>query len=96
MAIIKYTTADTNGRIPSYLTDWGYFYDPDDDSFIGVGSGGGTELTKAELFTRVQGFSEVTYSPNAAGHDDFSTARAVTSAEHETRVNDWCTARGIS
>ena len=96
MAIIKYTTADTNGRVPSYITDGGYFYDKRDDTYIGIGSGGGTELTKAELVTRAQGFSHVTYtSLNSAGEEDFSTARAVTSAEYETQVNDWCTARGL-
>tara|TARA_R110000824_G_scaffold122241_1_gene279118 strand:+ start:954 stop:1244 length:291 start_codon:yes stop_codon:yes gene_type:complete len=94
--IIKYTVAATNGRVPSYLTDWGYFHDPRDGTFIGIGSGGGTELTKAELVTRAQGFSHVTCELNDAGDDDFSTARDVTSAEYETQVNTWCSARGIS
>ena len=96
MPIIKYTTAATNGQVPSYITDGGYFYDPRDDAFIGIGSGGGTELTKAELVTRAQGFSHVTYTLNSAGDDDFSSARDVTSAEYETQVNTWCSARGIS
>ena len=97
MPIIKYTTAATNGRVPSYITDGGYFYDPNDDAFIGIGSGGGTELTKAELVTRAQGFSHVTHtSLNSAGEEDLSTIRAVTSAEYETQVNTWCSARGIS
>ena len=96
MPFIKYTTAATNGRVPSYLTDWGYFHDPRDGTFIGIGSGGGTELTKAELVTRVQGFSNVTHtSLNSAGEEDLSTARAVTSAEYETQVNDWCTSKGL-
>ena len=96
MPIIKYTTAATNGRVPSYITDGGYFYDPNDDAFIGIGSGGGTELTKAELVTRAQAFSHVTCELNDAGEEDLSTARAVTSAEYETQVNTWCSARGIS
>ena len=96
MPIIKYTTAATNGRVPSYLTDWGYFHDPRDGTFIGIGSGGGTELTKAELVTRAQAFSHVTYELNAAGDDDLSTVRDVTNAEYETQVNTWCSARGIS
>ena len=94
MAIIKYNLV--NRQKPSYITDGGYFHDPRDDTFIGIGSGGGTELTKAELVTRAQAFSHVTCELNDAGDDDFSTARAVTSAEYETQVNDWCTARGIS
>ena len=95
MAIIKYTTVDTNGRKPSYITDGGYFYDARDDTYIGIGSGGGTELTKAELVTRAQDFSHVTFELNDAGDNDFSTVRDVTSAEYETRVNSWCTSKGL-
>tara|TARA_Y100000310_G_scaffold325237_1_gene388430 strand:+ start:1353 stop:1685 length:333 start_codon:yes stop_codon:yes gene_type:complete len=110
MAIIKYTTADTNGRVPSYITDGGYFYDARDDTYIGIGSGGGTELTKVELVTRMQTFSDLypaifTWdSLNDAGDSDLShlphnidesTIRRVTEAEFETRVNDWCTSKGI-
>ena len=55
MAIIKYSLV--NRLKPSYITDGGYFYDSRDDTYIGIGSGGGTELTKAELVTRMQTFS---------------------------------------
>ena len=58
MAIIKYNLV--NRQKPSYITDGGYFHDPRDDTFIGIGSGGGTELTKAELVTRAQAFSHGT------------------------------------
>ena len=111
MAIIKYTTADTNGRIPSYITDGGYFHDTRDDTYIGIGAGGGTELTKAELVTRMQTFCDLypavftwdafndAANPDLSHlpHDiDDSTRRRITEAEFETRVNTWCTARGIS
>ena len=56
MAIIKYSN-NSSGQIPSYITDGGYFYDARDDTYIGIGSGGGTTLTKAELVTRMQSFS---------------------------------------
>ena len=110
MAIIKYTTADTKGRVPPYITDGGHFYDSRDDTYIGIGSGGGTELTKAELVTRMQTFSALyptTFtwdSLNSAGDSDLnhlphnidrSTIRAVTEAEYETKVNDWCTSKGL-
>ena len=94
MAIIKFNLV--NSQVPSYITDGAYFYDARDDTYIGIGSGGGTELTKAELVTRAQAFSHVTYELNAAGDDDLSTVRDVTNAEYETQVNTWCSARGIS
>ena len=108
MAIIKFNLV--NSQVPSYITDGGYFYDARDDTYIGIGSGGGTELTKAELVTRMQTFSDLypatftwdavtvpdsreRYNPN---HLNPSTIRRVTEAEYETKVNDWCSARGIS
>jgi len=100
MAIIKYNLV--NSQTPSYITDCGHFYDSRDDTFIGIGSGGGTELTKAELVTRVQGFSALypgsfTYDGlDGAGQMDTTTIRRWTDSEYETIVNDWCTARGIS
>ena len=99
MAIIKYNLV--NSRKPSYITDGNYFHDVRDDTYIGIGSGGGTELTKAELVTRMQTFSDLypissTYDRlNDAGGTDDSTIRRFTDAEYETMVNDWCTAKGI-
>ena len=108
MAIIKYSLV--NRLKPSYITDGGYFYDSRDDTYIGIGSGGGTELTKAELVTRVQSFSALypksfTFDAlNDAGeglplgyrqHIDTSTIRPFTDAEYETQVNDWCTSKGL-
>ena len=109
MAIIKYNLV--NGQVPSYITGSGYFYDPRDRTYIGIGSGGGTELTKAELVTRMQTFSDLYPSSftwdalNDAGdsdllghiaiHVDDSTRRPWTDSEYETRVNDWCTSKGL-
>ena len=99
MAIIKFNLV--NRQVPSYITDGAYFYDARDDTYIGIGSGGGTELTKAELVTRMQTFSDLyptTFTWDTLDGDrmDTSTIRRVTEAEYETRVNEWCSARGIS
>ena len=99
MAIIKFNLV--NSQVPSYITDGAYFYDARDDTYICIGSGGGTELTKAELVTRMQTFSDLypttfTWDELDDGLMDTSTIRRVTEAEYETKVNDWCTARGIS
>ena len=99
MAIIKFNLV--NSQVPSYITDGAYFYDARDDTYIGIGSGGGTELTKAELVTRMQTFSDLyptTFTWDTLDGDrmDTSSIRRVTEAEYETRVNDWCTERGIS
>ena len=99
MAIIKFNLVYS--QVPSYITDGGYFYDARDDTYIGIGSGGGTELTKAELVTRMQTFSDLypttfTWDELDDGLMDTSTIRRVTEAEYEKKVNDWCTDRGIS
>tara|TARA_R100000808_G_scaffold6640_1_gene19564 strand:- start:66 stop:365 length:300 start_codon:yes stop_codon:yes gene_type:complete len=99
MAIIKFNLV--NSQVPSYITDGGYFYDARDDTYIGIGSGGGTELTKAELVTRMQTFSDLypttfTWDELDDGLMDTSTIRRVTEAEYETKVNEWCAERGIS
>ena len=99
MAVIKYTLV--NSATPSYITDGGYYRDDADNTYIGIGSGGGTELTKAELVTRMQTFSDLypttfTWDELDGDRMDTSTKRRVTEAEYETRVNEWCSARGIS
>ena len=99
MAIIKFNLV--NSQVPSYITGGAHFYDARDDTYIGIGSGGGTELTKAELVTRMQTFSDLyptTFTWDELDGDimDTSTIRRVTEAEYETKVNEWCSARGIS
>ena len=93
MAIIKYQL-DT-GRIPSYITDGGYF--PVGNDLVGIGSGGGTELSKSELLSYVMTqhnsstFQKITESYTAAPIQEDMSDSEVT-----TMVNNWCTARGIS
>ena len=89
MAIIKYQLV--NRTIPSYITDSGLFHHGDD--FIGIGSGGGTELSKSELHTLIMTWHNnyVFKHPNSARE-----IVAMTDAEVTTMVNDWCTEKGIS
>ena len=91
MAIIKYTLV--NSTTPSYITDGGYYYKSSDDTYIGIGSGGGTEISKAELVARYQSLGGSWHEPKAPTP---LNDRAMTDAELETAVNNWCSARGIS
>ena len=94
MAVIKYQLED-NGTIPSYITDGGYF--PIGDDLIGIGSGGGTELSKSELLSYVMAqhssstFKKMTERQYAAALEE-----NMSDAEVTTMVNDWCTEKGIS
>jgi hypothetical protein len=90
MAIIKTQLLDVDGsdnfanRIPSYCTeDYVTFASHDGSYIICSGSGGGEEITKAELITFVQ-------TANA------SNSAYGTDADVTELVNNWCTARGIS
>tara|TARA_R100001530_G_scaffold22668_1_gene18693 strand:- start:51 stop:371 length:321 start_codon:yes stop_codon:yes gene_type:complete len=106
MPIIKYTL--DNGNIPSGITDGGHFYNRSDNTLIGIGTGGGTEITKAELIARVQAYeSPDKRIPHFAhtwgfidggigGEIDMSTIRERTDDEWVTLINEWCTQRGIS
>ncbi len=58
MAIIKYSLV--NGQHPSGLSSRGDWHHPNEDTFIGVGSGLGTELSIAELKTYVKGLRSIT------------------------------------
>ena len=92
MALIKYQLED-NGTIPAYITDGGYF--PVGNDLIGIGSGGGTVLSKSELLSYVMAdHNSSTYqkiiSEQPARQADMSDS------EVTTMVNNWCTARGIS
>ena len=93
MAIIQYTLV--NGTAPSYITDGGYFKNPSDNTLIGIGSGGGTTLSKADLITRVLSVhgSHPRANINSEGGVYVSNK---TNAEVTADVNAWCTARGIS
>ncbi len=93
MAIIKYQLV--NGTVPSFITDGGYFVFGND--YIGIGSGGGTELTKSQLLSYVitqhnnSTFQKIIESYTAAPREVDMSDSEVT-----TVVNNWCTERGIS
>ncbi len=88
MAIIKYQIE--NRRCPSFITDGGYF--PVGNDLIGIGSGGGTELSKSQLLAYVM-----------ADHNSTTYTKVVrneivdmSDSEVTTMVNNWCTWKGIS
>ena len=97
MAIIKYTLV--NGRTPSGLSSRGDWHSPVEETYIGVGSGLGTELSIAELKTYVKGLRSITNMRYMEfdGETPIETVnRQYTDTEIETAVDTWCTARGIS
>ena len=97
MAIIKYTLV--NGQTPSGITDRGYWHNPTDETFIGIGSGVGTEISKADLKTYVKSLKSIV----AMRHIEYDGSTPVelvnrepTDAEIESQIDAWCSARGIS
>ena len=94
MAIIRYQL--DSGSIPSYITDGGWFPNsPSTNYLIGIGSGGGTEMTKSELLDYVLAqHASTPYKTVNEYQPELKTS--MTNAEVTTLVNDWCTARGIS
>ena len=104
MAIIKYTRS--GGAKPNYITSSGdYFYNPNDRTFVGIGSGGGTEMTQAELITYAYNNQyasvlapSIRHNSTPAAYDPDATESPVvieTLAHVTTRVNAWCSERGI-
>ena len=99
MPIIKYTLV--NGQTPLGMTDPGYWQHTTDNTYIGVGSGVGTELSITQLKTYVKsvfsnsGFKWSENNPDKPNSGTYSE-RDFTDSEIETIVDDWCTARGIS
>lgn len=97
MAIIKYQL--DNGRIPSYITDGGYFLIG--NYMIGIGSGGGTELSKSELLAYIMAdHNSSTYQKvegEVMGRQDRPIVMVdMSDSEVTAMVNDWCTWKGIS
>ena len=98
MAIIRYQL--DRGEIPSYISDGGHFARGND--LIGIGSGGGTVLSKSELISYV--LSQHASSPYLKasagryfrGEVSPGDLPPMTNAEVTTLVNDWCTSKGIS
>tara|TARA_B100000470_G_C19797592_1_gene395047 strand:+ start:12742 stop:13059 length:318 start_codon:yes stop_codon:yes gene_type:complete len=69
--------------------------DPDDNTFVTIGLGGGTEITKAELKTRALDI-HTRYpfqQPNPLVDPEILVR---TDAEVETMVDDWCTSKNVS
>ncbi len=106
MAIIKYSL--DNGRIPSYISDGGYFLNSSaldangnvtytgDSTRIGIGSGGGTELTKAQLISHVLSIHAGNPWYDRSGEsEDAPLGRAYTNDEITAQVNAWCTLKGV-
>jgi len=107
MAIIKYSL--DNGRIPSYISDGGYFLNDSavdasgnvtytgDSTRVGIGSGGGTELTKAQLLNHVLTIhGQRPWYDRSGISDDAPLGRAYTNDEITAQVNAWCTLKGVS
>ena len=93
MAVIRYTL--DSGSVPSYISDGGHFYNPADNTIIGIGSGGGTTIaSKADLNTYVLSLhASNTFRKTT---DNVGTIADMTDSEVTAIVNNWCTARGIS
>ena len=102
MAIIKYT--HVNGKKPSGLTSGGYWRHPVDKTYIGVGSGIGTELSIDELKTYVKSLKSVTNIRHlewdnrveALASPIPTVDRPATDSEIEANVDAWCTEMGVS
>ena len=90
MAVIKYQIE--NRRCPSFITDGGYF--PVGNDLIGIGSGGGTELSKSQLLAYVMAdHNSPTYTKVIHDSGEFAD---MSDSEVTTMVNNWCTWKGIS
>ena len=106
MAIIKYSL--DNGSIPSYISDGGYFLNDSevdasgnvtytgDSTRVGIGSGGGTELTKAQLLNHVLTIhGQRPWYDRSGESEDAPLGRAYTNDEITAQVNAWCTLKGV-
>ena len=72
--------------------------DPDDSTFVTIGLGGGTEITKAQLKTRALDIN-TRYPFKNIDMDDSGnppTLTDKTNAEVETMVDDWCAEKNVS
>ncbi len=95
MAIIKYKLV-TGEPLPSYVFDIGGFRhptkissDPDTYWMVGIGLGGGTVITHAELLTYVQEIHAI-HPFQKANPDPVD----LTDSEVEAMVVDWYTEKG--
>jgi len=92
MAIIKYEL--DGGETPNYITEGHYFYGDDTSGdIIGIGSGGGTVMSKSELITfaiALYNAGDLSKAPPVVGVS-FSGESEVTAM-----VNAWCRNMGVS
>jgi|TARA_R110002020_G_scaffold270306_2_gene485619 ribose 5-phosphate isomerase len=102
MAIIRYTLVD--GQHPSGLSVKNQWRNPVDGTFIGIGSGVGTELSIDELKTHAKSlksifnmrYQEWDNEVQALASPIPTVDRAATDAEIESDVDNWCREMGIS
>jgi len=99
MAIIKYTYV--NGIKPEGITSAGYWFQPVGRTYIGIGSGVGTELSIDELKTYAKSLTNIRHlewdnEVEALASRTPTVDRAATDAEIEASVDAWCTEMGIS
>lgn len=74
-----------------------FCYDFDDDTFVTIGLGGGTEITKAELKTRALDIhTRYPFQNIDMSKGNPPTQTEKTDAEVETMVDDWCTEKNVS
>tara|TARA_R100000655_G_scaffold106433_1_gene155760 strand:- start:1154 stop:1453 length:300 start_codon:yes stop_codon:yes gene_type:complete len=99
MAIIKYSYV--NGIKPEGITSAGYWYNPVDRTYIGIGSGVGTELSIDELKTRAKSLTgmrhrEWDHPIEALASRTPTVDRPATDSEIEASVDAWCREMGVS
>ena len=99
MAIIKYSYV--NGIKPEGITSAGYWYQPVGRTYIGIGSGVGTELSIDELQTYVKSLTNIRHLEWDNGVEARSSRtptvdRPATDSEIEAGVDAWCTEMGVS
>ena len=99
MAIIKYSYV--NGIKPEGITSAGYWYQPVGRTYIGIGSGVGTELSIDELKTYAKSLTNIRHlewdnEVEALASRTPTVDRPATDSEIEADVDAWCTEMGIS
>ena len=85
MAIMQYGLT-VSGSVPSGISDGNHYLSMDASTRIGIGTSGGTELTKAELLDYVLSRVSLQNGDNSEMNNSQKTSH----------VNAWCSARGIS
>ena len=71
--------------------------DPDDETFVTIGLGGGTEITKAQLKTRALDIhTRYPFNNVDMSEGNPPTLTEKTNAEVETMVDDWCAEKNVS